>query len=134
MITVKTKIGPSTISGMGIFAGEDISKGTLVWEFVPKFDQKLTQAEAAQLPKLARQYLIQYGYVSKRDGTYILAMDHSRFMNHSDNPNLVSGFEDGFEEDVARAAPDIKKNEELTVDYQQFDDGLKEDYSTKSPI
>ena len=38
MLLVKTKIGPSEIDGIGLFADQFIPRGTLVWELVPALD------------------------------------------------------------------------------------------------
>ena len=39
MYLVKTYLDKSGIHGMGVFAGEDIPKGTIVWDFVEGVDQ-----------------------------------------------------------------------------------------------
>ena len=41
MLLVKTKIGPSKIAGIGLFADEFIAKGTPVWKFEPGFDLEI---------------------------------------------------------------------------------------------
>jgi hypothetical protein len=38
MLNVKTKIGPSSIEGIGLFSNEYIPKNTLVWTFVKGVD------------------------------------------------------------------------------------------------
>jgi hypothetical protein len=38
MLTVKTYLDKSNISGIGLFAGENIKKGTITWKFNPHID------------------------------------------------------------------------------------------------
>jgi len=42
MILVSSKLGESSIHGIGLFSREPIKKGTLVWQFVPGFDLAMT--------------------------------------------------------------------------------------------
>ncbi len=41
MLLVKTKIGQSNISGIGVFADEFIPKGTVIWRYQEGFDQMI---------------------------------------------------------------------------------------------
>lgn len=117
MILVETKIGPSKIHGIGLFADQFISKGTLVQKMMPGFDLIIPESEIYKLSAPARRQFLKYVYKSK-GGQYILCFDDARFLNHSDSPNLTSG--DSAEE-IDIAARDIKKGEELTVNYREFD-------------
>jgi len=38
MILVRTYLAPSSIDGLGLFAAEDIPKGTITWEFYSEID------------------------------------------------------------------------------------------------
>ena len=42
MLYVKTKIRLSKVHGIGLFADENIPKGTVIWRFTPGFDLKFT--------------------------------------------------------------------------------------------
>ena len=117
MLLVKTKIGPSKINGIGLFADQFISKGTLVQKFMPGFDLIISEGETQKLSEPAREQFLKYAYKTK-DGKYILCFDDTRFLNHSGNPNLTSN--DPVEE-IDIAARDIQKDEELTVNYKEFD-------------
>jgi uncharacterized protein len=117
MLLVKTKIETSKIHGIGLFADEFIPKGTLVQKFAPGFDLIILESELQKLSEPARLQFLKYAYKNKR-GEYILCFDDTRFLNHSDNPNLISN-DPGDEIDVA--ARDIQRGEELTVNYREFD-------------
>ena len=68
MFVIKTRVGPSTIHGIGVFACDDVPAGGVVWRFHPPFDQVLSQLDIAGLPEIAREYL---RYM--RIGVWILA-------------------------------------------------------------
>lgn len=58
MLLVKTKIGPSTIQGIGLFADQFISKGTRVWEFNSDLDLEITFKQLNTLPPIAKASLL----------------------------------------------------------------------------
>jgi SET domain-containing protein len=121
MLLVKTRIGPSDIHGIGLFADEFISKGTVVWNFKSGFDLEMNKEEVDMLSPAAREQTLKYAYLSKTKGTYILCSDDARFFNHSDDPNTTSiDSPDGSDNrDIANR--DIQKGDEITADYAAFD-------------
>lgn len=124
MLKVRTTIGPSKIHGIGLFAAEDIPRGTVVWEFTPGFDRRFSEAAMERLPELARDYLRTYAYKSRATRLYILPEDHGKYFNHSDSPNTRSRQPSGSREVVTCAIRDIWAGEELTDDYSSFEDDL----------
>ena len=54
MLMVKTKLGLSSIEGIGLFADEDIKAATITWRFIPGFDQLFSQAVIDTLAGNAR--------------------------------------------------------------------------------
>lgn len=118
MLLVKTRLGPSNIQGIGLFADEFIAKGTLVQKFLPGVDQELAADTVAALPDTTQSAMRHFCYKHKVRGTYVLCADNARFLNHSDTPNLTGG---GSAEEIDVAVRDIQKGEELTVDYYEFD-------------
>jgi uncharacterized protein len=121
MLMVKTRLGQSAIEGLGLFAEEDIPKGTVTWAFVPGFDQTYTPEQLAALPETARQELSRYTYLHTRTGKYVACLDNARFMNHSDSPNTMGAYSGPDDEGFDIATRDIAKGEELTCDYTLFD-------------
>jgi SET domain-containing protein len=116
MLLVKTYLDKSAIHGLGVFAGELIRKGTKIWRFVEGFDHAYSPKQFAKLPKPAREFLKNYGY--RVDGEILFTVDNDRHINHSEDPNtfLKSGY--------AIARRNIRKGEEITNDYREFDAGL----------
>lgn len=116
MILVKTYLDKSPIHGLGVFAAEPIRRDTKIWRFVEGFDRAYSPKQFARLPKPARDFLKNYGY--RVDGEILFTVDHDHHMNHSDNPNtyLKAGYT------IARR--NIRKGEEITNDYREFDPAL----------
>jgi uncharacterized protein len=113
MLLIKTYVDKSAIHGLGVFAAEFIRKGTKIWRFVEGFDRAYSPKEFARLPKPARDFLKDYGY--RVDGEILFTVDNDHYINHSDAPNtyLKSGY--------AIARRNIRKGEEITNDYGEFD-------------
>lgn len=136
MMCVKTKIGPSTIHGTGLFADEFIPKGTIVWRFTPVFDQKFTREQILSFPDLVQIYLYEYSWKSKKSHLYCSASDNGKYFNHSEKPNTISKHRDNEEEVITVAARDISAGEELTSNYNDFetdpdDDNVLDEICTK---
>ncbi len=120
MLLVKTKIGPSKIHGIGLFAAESIPKGMATWEFKPEFDVEVTEEGLRSLSKPACNQFLNYCYKNYSNGKYVLCFDDARFMNHSDSPNIAdSNPADDYARDVA--IRDILEGEELTYNYKKED-------------
>lgn len=115
MLTVKAKIGSSKIAGIGLFADQFISKGTVVWKFMPGFDLLLSKEGIGRLSEPARKQFYNYAYSDDNYGKWCLNSDDARFFNHSDDPNC-----DEHVKDLTIALRDIQPGEELTVNYKTF--------------
>jgi SET domain-containing protein len=112
---VLTKLKPSNIHGLGVFAAQDIPAGTLVFEHDAELDGWFDNRDyGTALNDLIQKYC---PYDAKLD-KYIKACDHVNWMNHSDTPNL-----DAPTYYVHVANRDIAQGEELTVNYKQVSDG-----------
>ena len=120
MIFVKTKLKESLIHGIGCFADEDISKGTLIWKFTKGYDQEFVLDFAHTLSESSKEQFLKYAYISKATGNYILCTDDTRFFNHSKNNNIINISDMNEQEGVDIAARDIQAGEELTYDYNVF--------------
>jgi SET domain-containing protein len=118
MLVVKTQLKYSDIHGLGCFAGEDIKQGQLVWRFDEGIDLVFDEEALKKLPASFGEFIQVYAYspMNSAKKTYILCADHARHMNHSEEPNLMETPEGN-----NVALKDIKRGEELTCDYKQFD-------------
>lgn len=108
MLKVRTKIGISPIHGIGLFADEQISNGTIVWQ-LDGTDQIFWKPPA----DVDLEWFNCYSYHT-REGFWVLCSDNSMFTNHSDCPNL------GSSSHCETASRDINVGEELTIDYAQM--------------
>lgn len=117
MLLVKTKIGPSKIHGIGLFADQLIIKGTTVWKFVENFDLKINKNALGNLPNQAKETILAYAYLNKNED-YVLCSDNAKFFNHSDQPNVTAPEND---DEPNLAVCDIQPGEELTQNYKSFD-------------
>jgi SET domain-containing protein len=123
MLVVNTKLGISTIHGIGLFADQHIKKGTIVWKWNPIIDYKITSKQFKSLPLVAQKTVLNYCY-SNHDGDYIICGDDGRFFNHAKEPNCFEvDSDDGKEPTIA--IRNIRKGEELTINYYQFDTNYK---------
>lgn len=117
---------PSPIEGIGVFALCDIPKGCR--DMFGKPDDAgewitVSKNEIESLPAHA-QFLVG-NYCLYDDENYFVPangfkkMDISLFLNHSDQPNIIS-INEG---DYFETTRDIKAGEELVIDYGEIVDG-----------
>ena len=111
MLRVKAYIAPSGIHGIGLFAGESISKGSVIWEFNSPIDQRFKPEDVARMTPAMKTFLSRYAYCER--GTLVLCGDHARFMNHSPEPSCGNDSTRQY----TLALRDIREGEELTYDY-----------------
>ena len=111
MLKVKTFLKESGEHGIGLFAGEFIPKGTVVFE-EDDFTLIIPDDEFEKMSTEQKQFIEHYAY--KQFGTYKLSVDNDRFMNHSNNPNV----DDSIHVDKTIASRDIQPGEEITCDYR----------------
>ena len=126
MLLVKTKVKESKIHGLGLFADEFIPKATEVWRFTPRFDLKFTREQILAFPKTLQVYIYKYSWRGKKSKLYCFASDNGKFFNHSENPNVISQHTENEEEVVTIAAGDIEAGEEITDNYNSFEEEKSE--------
>ncbi len=115
MLLVKTRLGLSTIHGIGLLADEFIAAGTVVWEHNDFIDRIYRFDKLVPIPEPAQTFLKTYGW---REGSYfIMPCDNARFVNHSDEPNCKV-----LDNGTSVASKDIYPGEEITESYEAFDD------------
>lgn len=118
-----TRLKPSPIGGVGVFAIRNIPKD--VSPFPPTKKTRWALFHTSELKDIDKEVykMIDDFVVIEKDGTVYIpdyglnAMDASYFVNHSKTPNLKT-IDDGFTFITLR---NIKKGEELTIDYGTYD-------------
>ena len=113
MLTVSSYVAPSAIDGLGVFSGEFIPGGRLLWSLNTKFDIFIYQGEIEGLPPHVQDFIARYSYPHlEMPGVLVVDSDNGRFMNHSLTPNTdFRIFDKGY------ALADIAQGEELTCNY-----------------
>jgi SET domain-containing protein len=120
MLLVRTKLSPSAIHGIGLFAAENIALGREVWRFEPGFDLDKTVEEVLTLPLHIQEWIKHFGYVDIHLNRHIVAIDDARFINHTDFPNIRQDYaRDVYGIDVALR--NILVGEEITTDYRTIE-------------
>ena len=118
MFVIKTRVGPSSIHGTGVFANESVASGAVIWRYDPIFDQTFSDEDFEGAEPVVQTFLKEYAYRAvDLAGSWVLSGDHARFLNHSDKPNTVE------RPLVSLAAVDIAAGEEITCNYAAFCDG-----------
>lgn len=120
MLCVKTKVLPSNIHGLGLFADQFIPKGTKVWKFLPNFDQRFTHEQVKAFPPIVKEYLARHASF-RESNMYLLCADEGNYFNHSDRPNVHSVNRAGELEMPVYAITDIQPGDELVENYAEYD-------------
>ena len=117
MLTVSTYVAPSAIEGLGVFAGEFIERGRLMWRLNPKFDIFIYREEIEGLAPHMQDFIARYSYPHlEMPGVVVVDSDNGRFMNHTLTPNTdFRIFDKGY------ALVDIAQGDEITCNYHEFD-------------
>lgn len=126
MLIKETYTGLSEIHGIGLYTTNEIKKGEPLWIYSPSVDIRIEQSKIdptlrdhfdkySTVTKFVERILLQSGYTSVTHediNIYNYDGDDCKFMNHSEDPNVV------FNEEIGIALRDITENEELTCDYR----------------
>ena len=123
MFKVKTYLGQSSIHGIGVFLGEPVKKGQLVWQFDKDFDMQITQKHLDALYPVQYDYFSTYCYKSIKTGFYVFCIDDAKYVNHSVTPSTTGIYPPHclHVEGADVAARDLAVGEEITSDYLLFD-------------
>lgn len=127
---VYCRLMPSPISGIGVFATRDIPAGIDPFpededkEWIPFKREELEKIHSSVTQTIEDLCVFSEGvYWVPKIGLHTL--DIAQFLNHSETPNLVSDKHG----EIFVTGRIIKANEELTVDYRIFDEGIEEKLS-----
>lgn len=118
MLVIPTYVERSSIDGLGLFAGQDIEEGDVIWFYDPStdlvFDKQTFNQIIELLPKDVSERITRWSYTRK--GTIVLPADNAKFVNHSNHPNIICNGK------YDLAVRKILKDEEITNDYKQFEE------------
>ena len=117
MLIVRTSVGQSGISGLGLFAAEFIRARSVVWRKHPLSPLSFSEEDFQKLPEKMQDLVLFYGFMDFETLHYEIDMDNARFANHSEYPNLFNSRNEL--EMIARV--DIHPGEELTINYRNVD-------------
>lgn len=122
MLRIKTYLDKSPVHGIGIFAGEDVAEGAVVWEFNPIVDLEfpLDRWEQMQQTVCAASFLEIEKYAYKEKNRIVVCLDNAQFMNHDDTDFNVANSQDG---NTMTARFAIAAGEELLCNYFEYCDG-----------
>lgn len=101
--------------GLGIFASQDIPKGTITWAS-DKLDICIDNSAIEKLPPIFQEYIDRYSYVVDSKGSCVINWDHTKYMNHCCFANTLCT---AYNFDIA--IEDIKKGEQITCDYRMLE-------------
>lgn len=119
MIHIKYKLKQSGIHGIGLFADESISKGTVVYTASPLLDVNISQKQFESLDPKERKEIEWWGFWDEPNNVWHVDFDVSKFINHSFDSTLT---QDSNKADALLVTTrDIEKGEELTQNYLEFE-------------
>ena len=110
MVKIQVWVGKSRIAGQGLFAAQDIKKGTRI---LPYIGEKISKAESTRRLAQGNAYIFTFNERYDMDGKTL--KNTARYINHSCDPNC--------EIDITSRAiwvvalRDIQEGKELTYNY-----------------
>jgi uncharacterized protein len=99
--------------GFGVFATQDIPKGTITYA-IDSLELQINELTYQNLPDLQKEKVDWFSYRDEKNNR-IVSWDHAKYVNHCCHANTLTtawGFE--------IAVRDIKEGEEITDDYGLF--------------
>ncbi len=123
MVLIKARVQPSPVHGLGLFATERIAKGMRIWQFSPLLDREIAPEDFQKLTHAEQEYVLFYGFLSKRTGNYHLSFDNVKFINHSLSGNVATDASQEQETEYPLiAVRDIESGEEILQNYKEFEE------------
>lgn len=125
MYTIDVEIAKSKIDGLGVFSLVDIPNSKIVWIFKKDHDKRITKNEFLKLSNTDKEHLNKTAYFSpwSKFWVYPPNNDPAEYTNHSESNNLSVMFDKSVSpEPYFVANRDIKRGEELTNNYKEFDE------------
>ena len=119
MIHIKYKLDKSFNHGIGLFAGEDLTEGQLVYTASPLLDVNITQVQFDSLSDKEKEEIKWWGFKIEDEGVWHVDFDVSKFINHSYEATVT---QDSKHKDAYLVTTrDMKAGEEITQNYLEFE-------------
>ena len=119
MIHINYKLQASDLHGIGLFAGEEIKKGQLIYTASPLLDLNITQEKFNGLDQKEKDEILWWGFFDEPSQMWHVDFDVSKFINHSFTATATQ--DEDHDEAYLVAARDIEPGEELTQNYLEFE-------------
>ena len=119
MIHITYKLNTSGTHGIGLFSDQDIQAGALVYTASPLLDLDITQEQFDTLDEKEKREIQWWGFFDQPSQKWHVDFDVSKFINHSYDATVTQ--DPGHDEAYLVAARDIRKGEELTQNYLEFE-------------
>lgn len=120
MLLVKTFLKESLGRGIGLFADQRITVGTVVWKYHRLFNKVYSLTEVDNMSAIQQNIIFTYACLVK--DKWILSIDNTRFINHSYTPNIKPLTE---KRDVFYASKHIPMGVEIFSDYRDSCDSIR---------
>lgn len=119
MLHIKYKLDRSAHHGIGLIADQDIARGALIYTASPKLDLNISNEVFESLDQKEKDEVRYWGFWVEKDKVWHVDFDMSKFLNHSFTANTTQDF--SHPDAYLVAVRDIKKGEELTQNYLEFE-------------
>jgi SET domain-containing protein len=119
MIHITYNLKTSDLHGIGLFAGENIKQGQLIYTASPLLDLNITQQQFDSLNKKEQDEILWWGFFDQPSQMWHVDFDVSKFINHSHDATVTQ--DQGHDEAYLIASRDIRSGEELTQNYLEFE-------------
>ncbi len=116
---VAYKLKESPLHGIGLFADQDIVKGTLIFTASPLLDVNLTPEQFDSLDAKEKEEVRWWGFFDQPTQMWHVDFDVAHFVNHSYEPTTSQ--DAGHTTAYLIALRDIQVGEELTQNYLEFE-------------
>lgn len=121
MLTIDAILKQTKNKGIGLFSNQNIKKGQQVWILENVFHKVISKEEYDSSNSIQRIFLDTYStYHACGVNGYFLDLDNTRFINHSNTPNIE------FDSMQGLALFDINIGDEIVCDYRKLSDDIQE--------
>lgn len=119
MIHIKYKLDRSNKHGIGLFADENLKKGTLIYTASPLLDVNITNEQFNTLSDREKEEFQWWGFFDEPSQRWHVDFDVSKFINHSKEGTVTQ--DKNHAEAYLVTLRDVEKGEELTQNYLEFE-------------